>query len=285
MKVIRVRNRSYAAVSISLLAAAAGMGTISSEAAAQVAQEPSGKLPPEIANAPIVPLPDPRPAFPRAVSGLTGGPIELPDQIRSVRTRRQFRLATQSLSYSTTFIDEESSLSESGLTVYSSTSPGTFALTGTVLDAAGNPVISAAVNVVPSSGGTTVATTTDADGAFAFVDVPVVGTAQAFNLNVAKGGFGNYAVTNDPYEASGTYLTSVELDTTTQTYDEGHSLADSTVGFLSAGSAGYSSQERVPPTLKVALYPLDDKCARKSDSRRAVKKLPMEVLYLAHRGI
>jgi hypothetical protein len=185
------------------------------------------------------------------------------------------------------FVDSDASLSENGLMACSTTSAGTFALSGSALDQAGDPVAGATVSLSPSTGGTTYLTWTDTDGAFAFSDVPVSGNAQRYDVAVEASGFGAYSVINSLYDANQTYVIAVELDPTVQSYDESASAFDSTLGLAKAGTTDYTSHTRTPPKIKVALYKLagpgaDAPCARHPDNElRAVKWYPWR-FYVLH---
>lgn len=85
---------------------------------------------------------------------------------------------------------------------------------------------------------------------------------------------------NDTYEANETYVASIELDSTNQSYDESSTVGDSTLASMTGGTGGYGSQQRVPPSINVALYPLNENCARKSDTRRAIKNFSWKFYVL-----
>jgi Carboxypeptidase regulatory-like domain len=175
--------------------------------------------------------------------------------------------AASATSSSQVYTSPEESTSSSGLMAYSSTESGTTALTGTILDSSGNPVNNASITLAPSAGGSALAATSDSAGAFAFVAVPVNGSSQSFDMTVNASGYGAYRVINDVYNADETYETSVELDTSAQTYDESTPPADSTVGATSAdGPGGYPSNAKVPPTITVHMLPHTSLCAPASST-------------------
>lgn len=209
-------------------------------------------------------VPDQAISAPTPVSGETGSP-------------------TSGASYSTEYFDDQESMVDGGVNVYTSTDAGTFGLTGIVLDDVGGNVISGAtVTLTPSGGGRSISTTTDSDGAFAFVDVPVSGSTQDYDLTVSADGFGSYSVVNETYAASETYYTTAEMETTSQAFDEAAPLEDNTLGPTdAAGSSGYPSNTKVPPSLHVKLYNHDSGTCDNGGNLRATKNYPWK-FYVLH---
>lgn len=153
--------------------------------------------------------------------------------------------------YSTSFWPGDATGSDDGLYVVSSTPSGTTALTGVVQDPSGAPVSDATVTMNCSACNTTVTTTTDTLGSFAFSDMP----AGTYNLSTDAAGFGSYALNNDPYAADNTYDVVEQLQTTPITYDEANgtgTAVDNTNLDSSTPGTAYS-QRRVPPSIKVEM--------------------------------
>jgi len=94
------------------------------------------------------------------------------------------------------------------------------------------------------------------------VDVPVSSASQRFDFSADALGFGTYRVTNDLYDANDTYSIDVELSATNQVYGESGVVGDSTLGGAVAGTSGYGSHTRIPPTIRVAQYKRDADCER-----------------------
>lgn len=140
-------RKSYTALALLLALSAVG-----SSATAASRNSRQYDVPPD-PNAPVIELPAVVPAFPRAVSGKTGQPIQDWHAVkRQASSARSTSLTSSTTLYATEDWDEEESLSPIGLRVYSSTAAGTTAVTGTVLSDAGDPVIGATVTLRPSSG-------------------------------------------------------------------------------------------------------------------------------------
>lgn len=184
-------------------------------------------------------------------------------------------------SYTTELWSEEETAAEEGLRVVSSTNSGTFALTGVVLnDATGQPISGATVQLNNVATGTgTLATTSDTRGGFSFMNVPPRPTATGA-LVVSKSGFGSYEVYNTLYAVNEQYQTTVELNGTAQRYN------DSVMGARAPATSGatyptYDSYRRVPPQLRVAIYPQDAFCARVAGSSYVAKRYPWR-FYILH---
>jgi hypothetical protein len=184
--------------------------------------------------------------------------------------------------YARSLSESDESLTEDGLLVYTQTGSGTAANTGTVYSPDGDPVSGAVVTLTPSSGGSPITATTDSDGAFAFVDVPVTGSSTSYDFKVVASGLGNYRVNNDPYAADETYVSSVEMTEDPQTFDESGTtalLGQEVLGTV--GSNQYPSDQRVPPTIKVAMFRQTANCARDSANAYASRWYPWR-FYVLH---
>ena len=104
-----------------------------------------------------------------------------------------------------------------GLAVISTTASGTWALTGIVQDqSTGSPVLNATVSLSCTEC-STLTTTSNATGAFAFINVPVSSTST---LAVDAPGYGSYTVRSGPAAADEEYQTTVELTSEPQAYDD-----------------------------------------------------------------
>jgi hypothetical protein len=125
-------------------------------------------------------------------------------------------------SYKAEYVGNELMISENGVYAVAATSPGTFAVTGTVVDGRSTrppydlPIEGATVNFstvdgpgLPRSGDIHLTTTTGYDGAFAFIDVPVARQGTCYRMTVVAPGVGRYE-SFDVVEA-GVYDQSIEL--------------------------------------------------------------------------
>ena len=123
--------------------------------------------------------------------------------------------------YETEFWDAGETDSVGGLCVVSKTAGGTFAITGIVNGAPGQPVSGAKValeSLAPAGPNGRADTVTDVDGAFAFVNMPAQGTATCYRTSVEAPGFGRYVLISDDVAAGQTYEQTIELEKEPQTY-------------------------------------------------------------------
>jgi hypothetical protein len=173
-------------------------------------------------------------------------------------------LAAAATTYTTDVWSADDVDNASGLHVISSTATGTFALTGVVLDQAGGTPVSGATVTLSNvcSGCSDLSATTNATGAFAFINVPA---STPPTLAVAAGGFGSYTVSNFGASPDEQYATTVGLTTAAQSYDDSTQPADGTATAASA-SSGYASDGRVPPFITVAEFPQAIDCSAQSSS-------------------
>lgn len=142
-----------------------------------------------------------------------------------------------------------------GLNVIASTAPSTSALTGAVQnDGTGDPVAGALVtmNCTTSCSTGPVSTTTDAQGSFAFINMP----AATYTVSVSASGYGAYSLTGDSYAPNTTYNMTAPLTSSPQSFDE--SAAPNVAGtgdttLASDPSTLHYSPTRVPPSIKVKM--------------------------------
>jgi len=176
---------------------------------------------------------------------------------------------------------EESGVN-SGLLVYDDTASGTFSLTGTVAGPSGDPVAGASVTVGSSRPGAPAAgrAVTDADGAFAFVDVPVAGATERFDLEVRAAGFGRYRVIDDVFRSNRTYQTSVAMTATEQLHD-GSALSRGGTERAASGRGGYGSTTAVPGSIRVRIHRQVNGCAAGSYLRTERYPWKFYVLHVA----
>lgn len=132
----------------------------------------------------------PPPASPIPISGMTGRP--------------------KTSGFKTELWGEDETLVESGMRVIVSTAPGTFALTGGVIDGDTAEAVVGALVVVELSRGVTVRTRTDEDGAFAFIDVPVAHRGERGVFTVRAAGYELHRVADEYWPD--TYAITAELD-------------------------------------------------------------------------
>lgn len=122
-------------------------------------------------------------------------------------------------SYTTELLDEQETLTSDGQYVVTSTAPGTYALTGVLLDGATGQQISGATVYLrvttcaptfcarPANGGSEVSTTSDASGGFAFIDVPA--SAPSY-ISVTASGYDTFEIYDD-FSPDETYDVSWEI--------------------------------------------------------------------------
>ncbi len=115
--------------------------------------------------------------------------------------------------YRTTTWDTAAADTTKDLAVITSSAAGTSALTG-VVAAAGTPVPGAAVSLEQPGGSHSARTTSNADGAYAFVDIP----PGTYVFAVTASGYGTLTVTDDSYEPNQYYERTVSLTGAPRTY-------------------------------------------------------------------
>lgn len=168
--------------------------------------------------------------------------------------------------------------SPADLQVYTSTESGTSAVTGVVTGNSG--VISGATVILqPSAGGSATTVTSDSNGGFAFVNMPVGSSGTAYTISVSAPGYGSYAVTNDMYLPDLTYEMTVSLTTSAQSYDASQTVSQGTQSTADTGAlAPYTSFHRPPPTIKVAMYAQGANCTPSGSF--TIKQYPFEYYAL-----
>jgi hypothetical protein len=126
-------------------------------------------------------------------------------------------------------------------------------VTGAVIDdSTGDPVSGASVTLSCSAACSMspVSTTTDSQGAFAFINIP----ATTLDLDVNASGYGTYSVINDPYTADTTSQITVFLRSGSQTIDmaDRAGATEHTAATPRLPGTDYSST-RVPPSIRVRM--------------------------------
>ena len=196
-------NAARFVLAVALSIAAAGCGAASrneaagTQSATPVAQElPCGKLPLE------ADCPGPAPARPVPMS--PDGPVR---------------------SFKREYLSSEVMIADNGVYGVAATAPGTFALTGTVVDARPErppydlPIEGATVTYssvrgpglpAPPGGDVRVVTETGYDGAFAVIDVPATRMGTCYRMTVVAPGVGRYESVD--VISPGVYDQSIELD-------------------------------------------------------------------------
>jgi hypothetical protein len=149
--------------------------------------------------------------------------------------------------YTTELWDAESTEISGGLRVVNSTQPGTAAVTGAALaeNAGGAPLVGATVTLTDASQ-TATSTTTNAQGGFAFIDMP----AGTYTLEISDPPLGLYRLINDTYEADTTSQLTAFITDQPQTYDRSQQPDDSAEALPQTPRA-YPSFSRIPPTINV----------------------------------
>lgn len=172
-------------------------------------------------------------------------------------------------SYSTSLWSDAETNTTDGVNVVSSTAPDTIALTGTVINEATQDVVSGASVQLSCAacGPTSITTTTDAKGAYAFINMP----EGTYRLAVAAAGHEPYQVIKDSYEPGDTYYHQAAVSTVSVRTIDASIKADPNnyINYVSATSNGYPSVARVPPTIRVGIVPRDSRCNRTSDPPNA----------------
>jgi hypothetical protein len=186
---------------------------------------------------------------------------------------------------------EDATGAADGIDVVHSTAPGTFALTGVVIDqATGESVPGASAIIhgttfsppceepcIPISRPFAVSTTSDSKGAFAFIHMPNAYGGQ-LHLTVNKQNYGTYTLENvSAVELNNAHVVTVALSSEAQMFDAGAprdenperisaddgAPVESTTSFTQAANSpsypsirGYRSQTRPPPVISVWMYPI-----------------------------
>jgi hypothetical protein len=154
-------------------------------------------------------------------------------------------------SYTTELWSPEETGAPDGLEVVSSTADETSAWTGIAVEADdGDPVSGASVSLVRGSETTT--TTTDSDGAYAFINMP----SGSYRLDITSPSYGTFTVDGVTLEPDELYQETAGLMADAQWLDlSGWSgtTAPSSSSTVSATDT-WPSNQRPPPTVRVALY-------------------------------
>jgi hypothetical protein len=177
-------------------------------------------------------------------------------------------------SYATETWSEQDTNTDDGISVVSSTSAGTYALTGAVFNQAGDPIPGATVTAVrylnplvmvnPDGEPPQVPVNamTDAAGGFAFINMPGPTPRYFVKLTVSAQGYGSFEYTKYPVSGDETYQSTIELGSTNRTRvglstvaADRPAIDEST---LDRSIIGYVSRRHPPPTIKVAEYPFND---------------------------
>ena len=159
--------------------------------------------------------------------------------------------------YTTELWDTGSTEILGGLQVVNSIQSGTAAVTGAALNenAGRSPLVGASVTLTDASG-TTTAATTDAQGGFAFIDMP----AGTYTLEISDPPLGLYRLTNDTYDADTTSQLTAFITDQPQTYDRSQQ-PDDNVEALPQTPRAYPSFSRMPPTINVLDVKPNSNCA------------------------
>jgi Carboxypeptidase regulatory-like domain len=154
-------------------------------------------------------------------------------------------------SYSTQVWSGEETGARDGLRVVSSTAAGTAAWTGLAMDGDdGTPVAGATVTLTRGSDVTS--TTTDSDGAYAFINMP----PGSYTLDIASLYYGTFTVANAVLDADELYQETAGLFDQPQTLDLAELAVTSSPSAYSSVTASdtWTSNFRPPPTIRVAMY-------------------------------
>jgi hypothetical protein len=167
------------------------------------------------------------------------------------------------------------------LQVYTSTASGTSALTGVVTGNSG-VLPGATVTLQESAGGPATTVSSDANGGFAFANIPVSSSGTAYTLTVSAAGYGTYTVTNDTYLPDETYTTTVEMAGSAQSYDESQQISQGSQATSASGDLPpYASHLSPPPTIKVEMYDNSgDNCTPANSNPPAVRQYPFQFYSL-----
>ena len=153
-------------------------------------------------------------------------------------------------SYTTELWSDGETNTEYGVQVVSSSATGTAALTAVVQDeATGNTISGASATLACLLDSTSLTTTTDASGGFAFIDVPA---DNCYTLTVTAPGYGTFQSTHGIYAADSQYSMTIELTSSPQSYDESVATADTAQTISGPEIAPLGAHRRVPPAIRVA---------------------------------
>jgi Carboxypeptidase regulatory-like domain len=157
-------------------------------------------------------------------------------------------------SYPTDAWTSEETDMPNGMQVVSSTGSNTWAISGGVTDANTGSIISGATATLTSTTTpvTNLSATSDSNGTFAFVDVP---TSSSWNLQVTAAGYGAWTINDFTPASNETYVDTAEMTSSPQSEDLSGPIPDTSQTTSTSSLIGYVSQRRLPPTIRVRVYP------------------------------
>lgn len=122
---------------------------------------------------------------------------------------------------------------QGGLCVISKTAKGTFALTGVAQAQPAKPISEARVtleSLAPGQPGVRAETVTDADGAFAFVDMPARSMPACYRTSIVAKGYGRYVLVSDDIAPGQQYQQTIALTPAAQRYVEARNPRNCGIG-------------------------------------------------------
>jgi uncharacterized protein with LGFP repeats len=191
-------------------------------------------------------------------------------------------------SYSTEAVDADVLGGTSQVAVITSTPATQAAITGVVTDAAtGAPISGATVDLAPSNGSAAPAqTASDANGLYAFNDIPASTTGTAYDLTISASGYGQFIQSADPYLAGQTYEVDSALTASAVTFNvaaDFRSASMSTAVATSAPAGAYPSSSVMPAVVRVDFWQSNhDNCSAIGESdQHTIRTYPWR-FYIAH---
>jgi hypothetical protein len=190
--------------------------------------------------------------------------------------------------YTTEAVDADLLGGTTQVAVIDSSPPAQAAITGVVTDAGtGTPISGASVTLSSSDGSVAAAqATSDANGLYAFNDIPATSTGTAYDLDVTAPGYGQFTRSNDPYFAGQTYEADSALTLSPQrsNVQADFALASFTSAAPAATTAGaYPSSTIMPAVVRVDFWqPNHDNCDNKTEvDQHTIVKYPWR-FYISH---
>jgi hypothetical protein len=176
--------------------------------------------------------------------------------------------------YSTTIWTGDETDTENGVAVVHSRGPMTYALTGVVISQmTEDPVAGATVTLQPCNGCSpqpaALVTSTDSSGGFAFVDVD---PSTLGLLTITASGLGSYTIHSSTHSGGEGYQMTARMNGGDQVFNGATNASTSGDATQEQSYPTYDSERRIPPWIRIAMYPRNEDCEKTSESYNVVYK-------------